>query len=378
MKIVLTGGGTGGHFFPLIAVAEEIRQIIDEKKLLSIKLYYLSDAPYDKRALFENGIKYVHIPAGKNRINGGIANFIDMFKIIPACLIALLKLFIIYPDVVFSKGGYASFPTLFAARVLRIPVVIHESDTIPGRVTLWSAKFAQKIAIAHKNAASYLPAEKLAYVGIPIRKNIREKAKDNTHEYFTFNKNTKTVLVLGGSSGAEYINDVIVDGLPVFLKDYQVIHQVGDKNFETVKSTVDVVVEDKTLLGHYRVFGLMNPVEMKMAAGAADIVITRAGSTSLAEIALWGVPAIIIPIPETISRDQKTNAYEYARTGAGIVIEQANLNVTILKTEIDIILGDEVRSKNMVEAAQKNANPNAAKIIAEELIRITLEHVKEG
>ncbi len=377
MKIVLTGGGTGGHFFPLIAVAEEIRGIIDEKKLLPIKLYYLSDAPYDKRALFENGIRYVHVPAGKNRLNGGIQNFFDMFKIIPACLIALLKLFVIYPDVVFSKGGYASFPTLFAARVLGIPVVIHESDTIPGRVSLWSAKFAKKIAIAHKNAASYFPAEKLAYVGIPIRKNIREKGNVNVHEYFNFKSTEKTVFVLGGSSGAEYINDVIVDGLTTFLKDYQVIHQVGEKNYEVVKNTVDVVVEDKTLLAHYALFGLMNPVEMKMAAGAADIVITRAGSTSLAEIALWGVPCIVIPIPETISRDQKTNAYEYARTGAGIVIEQANLNVTILKTEIDIILGDKERCKHMVEAATKNANPNAGKIIAEELIRITLEHQKE-
>jgi UDP-N-acetylglucosamine--N-acetylmuramyl-(pentapeptide) pyrophosphoryl-undecaprenol N-acetylglucosamine transferase len=376
MKIVLTGGGTGGHFFPLIAVAEEIRALIDERKLLPIKLYYMSDAPYDKRALFENGIHYVSVPAGKNRLYGGIQNYIDMLKLIPACIIAILKLFFIYPDVVFSKGGYASFPTLFAARVLRIPVIIHESDTVPGRVSLWSAKFAKKIALAHPRAGAYFPTEKTAYVGIPIRKNIREKGNTNVHEYFEFNSNIKTVFVIGGSSGAEYINDVIVDGLPIFLKDYQVIHQAGAKLYEEVKNTVDVVVTDKTLLSNYRLYGLMNPVEMKMAAGCANIVITRAGSTSLAEISLWGIPCIVIPLPESISRDQKSNAYEFAHTGAGIVIEQANLNVSILKNQIDTILSNPNTYNEMSQAALKNGRPDAARLIAEELIRITLDHQK--
>jgi UDP-N-acetylglucosamine--N-acetylmuramyl-(pentapeptide) pyrophosphoryl-undecaprenol N-acetylglucosamine transferase len=376
MKIVLTGGGTGGHFFPLIAVAEEIRSIIDEEKLLPIKLYYISDKPYDKRALFENGIQYVYVPAGKNRLTGGIKNYIDMIKLIPSCMIALIKLFFIYPDVVFSKGGYASFPTLVAARILRIPVVIHESDTVPGRVSLWSAKFAQKIAIAHVRAKDYFPEEKTALVGIPIRKNIRERAKDNVHKYFKFNPNVKTIFVIGGSSGAEYINDVIVDGLDVLLADYQIIHQAGADLYQMVSDTAQIALHNKSLLPRYALFGLMNPVEMKMAAGAADIVITRAGSTSLAEIALWGIPAIVIPIPETISRDQKTNAYEYAHTGAGIVIEQSNLSVTILKTELDLILGNQNRYQAMCQAATTQATPDAANIIARELIRITLQHQK--
>ncbi len=376
MKIVLTGGGTGGHFFPLIAVAEEIRTIIDEEKLLPIKLYFISDKPYDKRALFENGIQYVYVPAGKNRLTGGIKNYIDMIKLIPSCFIGLIKLFFIYPDVIFSKGGYASFPTLVAARILGIPVVIHESDTVPGRVSLWSAKFAKKIAIAHIRAKDFFPTEKTALVGIPIRKNIRERAKDNVHEYFKFNPNTKTIFVIGGSSGAEYINDVIVDGLDTFLTDYQVIHQAGAELYQTVSDTVGVALHDKSLLPRYALFGLMNPVEMKMAAGAADIIITRAGSSSLAETSLWGIPSIIIPIPETISRDQKTNAYEYAHSGAGIVIEQANLNVTILKTQLDLILGNPNRYQAMCQAAIAQSNPNAAKTIAQELIRLTLEHQK--
>ncbi len=332
MKIVLTGGGTGGHFFPLISVAEEIRSIIEKEKMLPIKLYYFSDSPYDKRALFENDIKYVYIPAGKNRLYGGIQNYIDMIKLIPSCIQALIKLFSVYPDVVFSKGGYASFPTLFAAKILRIPVVIHESDTIPGRVSLWSAKFATKIAISHPTAASYFPKEKTALTGIPLRKEVRDKAVFGMQEFFNFKENIKTIFIIGGSSGSETINEIVLDSLNILLKDYQIIHQVGSKSFEEIKSRINVVVSDKSLLVNYKLFGLMNPLEMKMAAGIADLVITRAGSTSLAEISSWGLPSIVIPIPEGISRDQRTNAYEYARLGAGEVIEQSNLSPAILST----------------------------------------------
>ncbi len=376
MKIVLTGGGTGGHFFPLIAVAEEIHAIIEEQKLLPIKLYYFSDAPYDKRALFENSIQYVNIPAGKSRLYGGLQNYIDMLKLIPSCLQAIVKLFSIYPDVVFSKGGYASFPTLFAARVLGIPVIIHESDTVPGRVSLWAAKFAQKIAIAHPLAASYFPTEKTALVGIPIRKSIKEKARTGMQDFFAFSSNLKTIFVIGGSSGSETINDTIIDALPLLLKNYQVIHQVGLNNITEIKNRLPIVFNDKGLLLRYKIFGLMSPLEMKMAAGIADIVISRAGSTSLAEISLWAIPSIIIPIPENISRDQKSNAYEYARTGAGIVIEQANLSSSIIVSQISQILDNPKRYQNMVSLASANAQPDAARKIADELIRITLEHQK--
>jgi UDP-N-acetylglucosamine--N-acetylmuramyl-(pentapeptide) pyrophosphoryl-undecaprenol N-acetylglucosamine transferase len=376
MKIVLTGGGTGGHFFPLISVAEEIRSIIEKEKILPIKLYYFSDSPYDKRALFENDIKYVYIPAGKNRLYGGIQNYIDMIKLIPSCIQALIKLFSVYPDVVFSKGGYASFPTLFAAKILRIPVVIHESDTIPGRVSLWSAKFATKIAISHPTAASYFPKEKTALTGIPLRKEVRDKAVFGMQEFFNFKENIKTIFIIGGSSGSETINEIVLDSLNILLKDYQIIHQVGSKSFEEIKSRINVVVSDKSLLVNYKLFGLMNPLEMKMAAGIADLVITRAGSTSLAEISSWGLPSIVIPIPEGISRDQRTNAYEYARLGAGEVIEQSNLSPAILSTEIDKILSDQSLYTKMSKSAKENAKQDAGKIIAEQLVRIVLDHQK--
>src|SRR3989344_1787098 len=137
MKIVFTGGGTGGHFYPIIAVAQKVNQIIDRENILGAKLYYFSDSPYDKEMLFENGILYEAVNAGKIRTYFSFKNFSDLFKIFFGVLNAFFKMFSIYPDVVFGKGGYASFPAIFAARILRIPIVIHESDSAPGRVNKW-------------------------------------------------------------------------------------------------------------------------------------------------------------------------------------------------------------------------------------------------
>jgi len=125
MKIVFTGGGTGGHFYPIIAVAQKVNQIIDKEKILQAKLYYISDSPYDKEMLFENGLAYEEVNAGKLRTYFSIKNFFDVFKTLAGIFAAVIKVYSIYPDVVFGKGGYASFPTLLAARILRIPVVIH-------------------------------------------------------------------------------------------------------------------------------------------------------------------------------------------------------------------------------------------------------------
>ena len=127
MKIVFTGGGSGGHFYPIIAVAERVNQIVDRENILRVKLYYISDSPYDKEMLFENGLSYEEVNTGKMRTYFSIQNFFDIFKTFFGVINAIFKLFSIYPDVVFGKGGYASFPTIFAARILGIPVVIHES-----------------------------------------------------------------------------------------------------------------------------------------------------------------------------------------------------------------------------------------------------------
>ena len=148
MKILLTGGGSGGHFYPIIAIAEELNELIKENRLVMPEIFYMSDEPYNEGLLYENNIIFKQVDTGKIRRNPSVLsllkNVIDIFKIILGSIKGLWMVFSIYPDVVFGKGGYASFPALFAARVLNIPVVIHESDTVPGKVNAWAGKFAKK------------------------------------------------------------------------------------------------------------------------------------------------------------------------------------------------------------------------------------------
>ena len=160
MKIVFTGGGTGGHFYPVIAVAQKVNQIIDSEHILGAKLYYISDSPYDKKMLVENELMFEQVSTGKMRTYFSVKNFSDIFKTFFGVINAIFKLFSIYPDVIFGKGGYASFPVMFAARILHIPVIIHESDSAPGRVNKWAGRFAKKIAISFPEAAEYFSKEK--------------------------------------------------------------------------------------------------------------------------------------------------------------------------------------------------------------------------
>src|SRR3989339_729512 len=197
MKIVFTGGGTGGHFYPLIAVAQKVNQTIDKEHIIGAKLFYISDDPYDKEILIENGLHFEKIKTGKMRTYFSFKNFSDGLKVFFGVINAIFKLFSIYPDVVFGKGGYASFPTIFAARILRIPVIIHESDSVPGRVNKWAGHFAKKVAVSFPEAAAYFPKKVVAWTGQPIMAEIEHKAtREEALEYFKMEPKVPVILIL--------------------------------------------------------------------------------------------------------------------------------------------------------------------------------------
>lgn len=377
MKIILTGGGTGGHFYPLIAVAQKLNEISKENRLLRPELYYMSTDPFDESLLYENNITFIKISAGKLRreksIQNIILNTIDLFNTFVGVLVAVWKVFVIYPDVVFGKGGYVSFPVLFAARILHIPVVIHESDSKPGKVNAWAGKFATKIAISYPDAVNYFKPEKTAYTGNPIRKEVEEPLVTGANEFFKFDPNIPTVFIIGGSSGAKFINDAIMDALPELVKRYQIVHQTGKNNISVIHETSAVVLQNSEYKDRYRAIPYLNALTMRMAGGVADVVVSRAGST-IFEIASWGRASIIIPIPEPTSHDQRSNAYAYARTGSAVVIEEKNLSTGVLLAEIQRIIDGE---KEKMETAAKNfARRDSAKLIAQEIMAIGLEHEK--
>src|SRR3989344_3152004 len=181
MKILFTGGGSGGHFYPIIAVAEALGGLTREKKILEPKLYYAAPDPYDRELLVANNITFVPTAAGKMRHYFSLLNIIDFFKTGWGIVRAVFRIFFLYPDVVFGAGGYASFPTLLAARILRIPVLIYATDVVPSRVNRWAGRFAAKIAVSFPEAAKFFPKEKVAYTGNPIRKAVLLPAREGAH-----------------------------------------------------------------------------------------------------------------------------------------------------------------------------------------------------
>ncbi|MEY2640992.1 MAG: hypothetical protein RL150_385 [Candidatus Parcubacteria bacterium] len=376
MKIIFTGGGTGGHFYPIIAISQEIRNIVKEQKLLEPKLYFLAPHPYSPGLLYDNGIEYKRVYAGKVRTYASPLNFFDKFKTFAGILKAMWTVFWIFPDVIVSKGGFGSFPVTVAARILRIPLIIHESDSAPGRANAWAGKFAQKIAVSYADAGQYFThRDRVAWTGNPIREEIKHKAVEGGYEFLELESKRKTILVLGGSLGAKRINDAILDVLPDLLETYQIVHQTGKQHFDEVTKTAAFLVPEQEKQARYKAFPYLNDVAMRVSAGIADLIITRAGST-LFEVANWGVPAIVIPITDSNGDHQRKNAFAYARAGAGTVIEENNLTPTVLKQEITRILEDPSVVEAMQQGAGTFAKPEAARTIAEAVMSTILRHEK--
>jgi UDP-N-acetylglucosamine--N-acetylmuramyl-(pentapeptide) pyrophosphoryl-undecaprenol N-acetylglucosamine transferase len=369
MKIGFVGGGTGGHFYPLMAVANELVQSPDQPEL-----YYFGPAPYDEAALAQYNITYIYCPAGKLRRYFSIQNFVDIFRNFFGIFIGTLRLFIIYPDVIFSKGGYTSIPILMAARFMRIPVVIHESDAVPGRANRIARKQARYIGIAYDDVAQFFPEEKTALVGIPFRPEILNIPTD-PFSALGIPSDKPLILVTGGSSGAERLNNALILALKALLPHYRIFHQTGTDNVDDMRLAVKSLLSDEPALQeNYYLEGKVDAMTFANLLAAATVVVTRAGSSTLFEIAHYGKPSIVIPIPQDISRDQRSNAYAYARTGAATVIEEVNLSQHLLVEEISTIINDPNKQATMSAAAKEISFPGSAQKIASVVLSIGHEH----
>ena len=368
MKILLVGGGSGGHFYPLIATAEALRASTPEAEL-----YYIGPNKFDADALAALNIHYINCPAGKTRRYASVLNFLDFFKNIAGLVVAIVKLFILYPDVVFSKGGFTSVPVVFAARLLLIPIIVHESDSVPGRASKLTAPLADRIGVAYPDVTKYFPEDKTTLVGIPIRNAIKYITPD-PFTALNIPSDKPLLFITGGSLGAERLNTAVINTLTELLPRYRIFHQVGEVNVAATTTLVKELFADSTLLSDYYIVGSLPPSTMAQLYDAASLIITRAGSTTLFEIALHHKPAIVIPIPETVSHDQRSNAYAYARSGAAVVIEEHNLTGHLLTQEVARITENRDHYLAMVEATKAFAYEDAAEKIAAILVEIGKRH----
>jgi UDP-N-acetylglucosamine--N-acetylmuramyl-(pentapeptide) pyrophosphoryl-undecaprenol N-acetylglucosamine transferase len=387
IKILFTGGGTGGHIYPILAVAEEL-QAFAAKRNISVDLRYLGAPGKFKKLLVSNGVGVSKILSAKLRRYFDVRNFID-FVLFPFSVIqALWKVFWIMPDVVFSKGGPGSLPVVVACWFYRVPVIIHDSDSTFGLANKLAVIFADRIAVSfssaieevvktQKNATKteYLRS-KISLVGNPIRPSLFTGDvldKQTAKKIWGFDSSKPLVLVLGGSQGSSTINDFMLNIAGELIKDFQFLHQTGVDNFGGVGSELAVVLkgfgeEEKS---RYKIVPYFEK-NIRDAYGAADLVISRASAGSIFEIAAFGKPSILIPLrEEVVGNHQIMNAYEYAREGAAVVIEEENLKPHIFMAQLNKIINNSDSLNKMSKAALAFSKPDAALKIAEEIIRLS-------
>lgn len=369
MKILFTGGGTGGHVLPIIGIARELRRLQPKEKLV---FHYLGPQDeFGEILLSQEGIKVKTILAGKIRRYLGwksiLQNLVDvLFKIPIGILQAFFYILFLAPDLIFSKGGYGSIPGVIAGWLLWAPVLLHESDIVPGLSNKFLSRFSFKIFVSFPRT-KYFPPKKMILVGNPIRREILEGSKKEAKSFFKLSLEKPVILILGGSQGAQRINDKILEVLSELLRNFEIIHQCGERNFKQVRAESKVVITED-LEKYYHLFPFLREEEIKQAYAAADFIVSRAGSGSIFEIAAAGKPSILIPLPEAAQNHQVKNAYAYAENGSSSVIEEANFTSHFFLEKLKYLFSHPEELEKMAKKAKQFSKPQAAKIIAEYIV----------
>jgi len=368
-KILFTGGGTAGHIFPIIAVVRELNR-------LGVEADYIYLGPKDDFAsilLSQEGIKVRTISAGKIRRYLTFKSFFQnaadvVFKIPFGFVQSFLYLLFVRPKIIFSKGGYGSLGPVLCGRFLLIPVVLHESDVAPGLANKFLSKFVKKVLVSFPlPQTEYFAAEKMVSVGNPIRRELLQGSKEKAAKLFELTGEKPVILIIGGSQGAQVINDLILNILAQMLESFELIHQTGEKNYKQVKAEARVVINEEKSR-YYHPIAFLKEVELRDAYAAADLIISRAGSGSIFEIAALGKPSILIPLSNSAQDHQVKNAYAYGDRGAAIVMEEANLAPHFFLERLKSLFANPEELKKMSESAKKFAKPESAKVVAEYIL----------
>lgn len=363
--IVFAGGGTGGHIYPGLAVADEIRAIAS-KNNQEIKIVWLGNSGGMDKNLVENSgsvDEFIGIPSGKLRRYFSFKNFSDLFKIFAGLVKSFFTLLKLKPAVLFSKGGFVSVPPCVAAKFLRIPVFTHECDFTPGLATRLNSKFATKILVSYDETKAFLPSdkrEKAVVTGNPVRPvfyntNPEEGKNFLFSERSDYNPEKPILLVLGGSLGAHQINELVVQNLDWLCERFNVVHQCGAKDADSMPKNHD---------GYF-----LHPFiykEMCDVISCANIVLSRAGANSIWECSVLGKPMVLIPLCGSGTRgDQVDNAHFFEEKGAAIVLLGEYAEESYLKSALERMLDPEFRENAAVQSKSLSEGKRPAQKIAE-------------
>lgn len=365
MKILFTGGGSGGHIFPLIAIIRAIRNIYPKKDL---EFFYLgANDEFGGILLSQEDVMVKKISTGKIRRYFSSKNFGDiLFKIPWGMVQSFYYLAKISPHLVFSKGGSGSLPVVICAKLFKIPIFLHESDIVPGLSNRLISKWAKKIFISFPKT-EYFDLSKTILVGNPVREEILDGSEEKAKELFNLTFLKHVLFFFGGSQGAESINDFVLANLNNLLRDYEIIHLCGIANFDQVKTESQVVIS-KDLSKYYHPYPFFDEEKMKHAYKAADLVIGRAGSGTIFEIAAVGLASILVPLPSAAADHQAKNAYAYAQTGAALIIEEANLTTNFFLEKLKYLFSHPEKMEKMKDESLRFSKPLAAKTIARHIL----------
>jgi UDP-N-acetylglucosamine--N-acetylmuramyl-(pentapeptide) pyrophosphoryl-undecaprenol N-acetylglucosamine transferase len=313
-KIVLTGGGTAGHVTPNIALLPVLQA-------QGYSVYYIGGKGIEKSLITEKKVPFYTISTGKLRRYFDLKNITDLFRIAAGFFQSIYYLFRVRPSVVFSKGGFVSVPVVWAATLLRIPVIIHESDITPGLANRLSIPFAKKICFSFEETAKYLPSEKRVNTGLPIRPELLNGSKEKGVELCGFKNDKPVLLIIGGSQGSLTINTVLRDALPQLLNTFNVCHICGPGNRGNV-------------VENYAQFEYVKE-ELAHLLAASDLVISRSGATTLFELLALQKPSLLIPLGAGSRGDQVLNAQSFQNKGFSHVLLQDNLTIQTLVESVD-------------------------------------------
>jgi UDP-N-acetylglucosamine--N-acetylmuramyl-(pentapeptide) pyrophosphoryl-undecaprenol N-acetylglucosamine transferase len=351
MRVLISGGGTGGHLFPAIAVA----QALSRKEPDATVLFAGRREGMEARTVSSYGMRFAAIPAAPLYTEQVWRNW-TLPIVLGAALYQSWRLLDRFkPDVVLGTGGYVSVPLITAAGLARIPIVLQEQNLMPGRATRILARFALTVATAYPESSRFLHASTIVVTGTPVRTEFWRRKED-------FPPRPRTILVLGGSQGAHRLNEAVADALPWLLDrpDLAIKHQTGPREIEAmqaVKATLPAPVAAR-----YEPFAFANDLAERIRA--ADLVISRAGASTLSEVSAIGVPMILIPYPYA-GGHQRLNVAPYASAGAAIVIADEEAGGR-LRGVLTSVIDDEGRYRKMVEAMRGLGRPYAA----EEVVRL--------
>lgn len=356
-KIILSGGGTGGHIYPAIAIADELKKRYPDAEFLFVGANDRMEMQRVPQAGYS--IKGLQIAGIQRKLS--LKNLLLPFKLLKSLYQARQIIQKFQPDAVIGTGGYASAPTLKAAQWLKVPYFIQEQNSFAGITNKWVSKKANKIFVAYQNMEKFFPKAKIQITGNPIREGlttIQDKNK-NAFENFSLDENKFTLLVLGGSLGAKSINQLISSNLSFFQENQvQILWQCGKFYYDEYKEKQTGMVQVRPFIEN-----------MNDAYAVADVIISRAGASSVSELCVVGKPVIFVPSPNVAEDHQTKNAQAIADEKAAILIKETELKDNFQKIFLEIF-NDKEKRKILSENIKALAKPNATKQIVDEIIKI--------